>query len=105
MNAHALFSLFVAWAGWAIGFLLLYSAQAIGCRMGWDEVMIGWISTLRLVLVSTTMAVVLVLIGLSWRTVRNAGALSLARIGALANGAAVLATLCFGGVLWLSMCT
>ncbi|HEV7247243.1 MAG TPA: hypothetical protein VGN93_09675 [Shinella sp.] len=104
MSANPLLGLFATWVGWAAGFLLLYAVQATGCRMGWNEQMIGSISTLRLVLIATTAAIVLVLIGLSWRTSRNAGVLSLARIGALANGAAILATLCFTGALWLSMC-
>ncbi|WP_337184050.1 hypothetical protein [Shinella sp.] len=104
MSGNSLLGLLAVWVGWAAGFLLLYALQATGCRAGWDHQMIGPISTLRLALILTTAAIVAVLLALSWKARRNGPASQLARIGALANGAAILATLCFAGVLWLSMC-
>lgn len=104
MSGNPLFGLFAAWIGWAGGFLILYALQATGCRAGWDSHMIGPVSTLRLLLVATALTIVFVLLGLSWKARRNGPASPLARIGALANGAAILATLCFAGVVWLGMC-
>lgn len=105
MNANPFFGLFAVWIGWAGGFLLLYGLQATGCRAGWDGDMIGPISVLRLLLVAATAGVVLVLLALWQKAAREGPASSLARIAGLANGAAILATLCFAGVLWLRMCT
>lgn len=104
MSGNSLLGLFAVWIGWAGGFLLLYALQATGCRVGWDDPMIGSMSALRLLLIMTTACIVLVLLALSWKARQNQHASPLARIGALANGAAILATLCFAGVLWLSMC-
>lgn len=104
MIANPLLGLFAVWIGWAAGFLLLYAVQATGCEMGWDARMLGPISALRLTLIATTAAIVLVLLWLSWKAGRSGHNASLARIGALANGAAIIATLCFAGVLWLRMC-
>lgn len=104
MSGNPLLGLFAVWIGWAGGFLLLYALQATGCRAGWDDHMIGSMSALRLLLITTTACIVLVLLVLSWKARQNGQASSLARIGALANGAAILATLCFAGVLWLGMC-
>lgn len=103
MSGKSLLALIAVWIGWAGGFLVLYALQAAGCGMGWDGRMIGSISVLRLLLVSTTAVIVLILLWLSWKT-RRERPTSLARIATLANGAAVLATLCFTGVLWLSLC-
>ncbi|WP_234186778.1 hypothetical protein [Shinella sp. NM-101] len=104
MSGNPLLGLFAVWIGWAAGFLLLYALQATGCRAGWDDRMVGPISTLRLALIMTAVAIVTVLLALSWKARRNGPTSPLARIGAMANGAAILATLCFAGVLWLSMC-
>lgn len=104
MSENPLLALFVSWIGWAGGFLLLYALQATGCRAGWDADLIGSISLLRLLLVATTAVIVLALLGLSWMAGQAGPASSLARIVAMTNGAAILATLCFTGVLWLRMC-
>ncbi|WP_432350023.1 hypothetical protein WMC41_29690 (plasmid) [Shinella yambaruensis] len=104
MSGKPLFGLFAVWIGWAGGFLVLYALQATGCRADWHHHMIGPISTLRLLLIATTAAIVLVLVLLSWKTGRNGLTSPLERIGALANGAAIVATVCFAGVLGLSMC-
>lgn len=104
MNANPFFGLLAVWIGWAGGFLLLYALQATGCRAGWDVPMIGPLSMLRLLLVATTAAIVLGLVRLSRKATPNGRESPLARISALANGAAILATLCFAGVLWLGLC-
>lgn len=98
MKANPLLGLFAAWIGWAGGFLLLYALQATGCRAGWDG------SALRLLLIAATIAIVLLLLGLSWKARQGQPPSSLTRITTLANGAAVVATLCFTGVLWLRLC-
>lgn len=104
MNRNPLLALVIVWSGWAAGFLLLYALQATGCRAGWDDHMTGPVSTLRLLLIAAAASLVLALIGLSWKARADARASPLARIVALANGAAILATFCFSGVLWLSLC-
>ena len=104
MNGATLLGLFATWIGWAGSFLVLYALQATGCRAGWDGQTIGSISVLRLLLVATAACIVLILVGLSWKVTHSRLEPSLTRISVLANGAAILATLCFAGVLWLRMC-
>lgn len=104
MSGRALFGILIGWIGWAGGFLLLYALQATGCRAGWDGHLLGPISALRLLLIITTVAIVLVLIWFTVKANRHGSTSSLARIGVLANSAAILAALCFTGVIWLRLC-
>jgi hypothetical protein len=104
MSGRALLGILIAWIGWAGGFLFLYALQATGCRAGWDEQMLGPISALRLLLIIATAAIVLLLFWLTAKANRDGSTSSLARIGVLANGAAILATMCFAGVVWLRLC-
>lgn len=104
MKSNPVLVLMAAWLIWAGGFLLLYTLQAVGCSARWDNYHLGSISALRLLLIATTVAIVLILLRLSWRAKDAQSTTTLARIGALSNGAAIVAALCFSGVFWLRMC-
>lgn len=93
----------ILWAGY---FLAIYGLQAVGCRAGWDGVMLGGISLLRVMTVVIVLMAVAVsgLIYLPYRRVEgaNGGILSIARYCALAG--LVSTILVFPGVFWLQLC-
>lgn len=93
----------ILWAGY---FLVIYAAQAVGCRAGWDGVMLGGVSLLRVITIVTVLMAVLVsgLIYLPYRKVEgpDGGIVPIARHCALAG---LLSTiLVFPGVFWLQLC-
>ncbi|MFB2552246.1 hypothetical protein [Ensifer soli] len=104
MTRHPLLALLTVWIVWAFGFLLLYALQATGCRAGLDIRMIGPVSALRLLLIVATTLLLLALTVLTRRVTAGSLGSPLARITALANGAAIIAVLTFAGVAWLSLC-
>ena len=103
-------ALLLPFTGWSLGFLLLYGAQATGCSLGWQDVAIGPVSALRLVLIvlfvlMTIIMTATVVIALSAEKISlstNRTMLSVARYTA---GAALFSTAyVFSGILWLELC-
>lgn len=106
MRYRILFALagpLILWAGY---FSAIYGLQAVGCRAGWDVMMLGGISLLRLTtIVAFVMAVsVSALLYLPHRKVEVGGEtlLPIARYVALAGLASTI--LVFAGVFWLQLC-
>ena len=99
---------------WAAAFLLLYGAQAVGCRLEWDRVdLFGAFSIQRLLQIILYLTA-LAGIAMTWRWLRRQTGrlerdtaaytflMSLSSHGALAAFGAV--AFCFAGVFWLTTC-
>ena len=105
MSMRPLIPLIAGFCVWAGAFLLLYAQQATGCRLGWDGVMIGPLSLLRvLLIIELGLAIVLGVVVLRWFRPSPENSTALERIVWLANGAAIAAAFCFVGVFWLTLC-
>jgi hypothetical protein len=99
---------FVTWSG---AFLLLYGAQATGCRLGWHEIIIGPTSALRLLLAAMLVGTLALIGGLHWYARRTLDppktdeAEMLIKIAGMLQAAALVATfITYGGVFWLTLC-
>ena len=97
---------------WSLAFLLLYSFQAVGCRLGWQEFeVMGAVTLQRAVLVGLFAAGIATHL-LLWRLLRQRETKSaraeegFARIVAtdLAVAALGASLFCFLAVFWLSPC-
>jgi hypothetical protein len=102
---------------WSAVFLLIYSAQAVGCRLGWDRLeVLGAISLQRALQVALYLAAIAGTLALyAWlrhRTRdrddgrgRHAATAFLNEVSAHAGLAALGAVaFCFWGVFWLTAC-
>jgi hypothetical protein len=97
---------------WSLAFVLLYSFQAVGCRLGWQEFeVMGAVTLQRAVLVGLfaggIAAHLLLWRLLRWRETKTASAEEgFARIVAadLAVAALGASLFCFLAVFWLSPC-
>lgn len=99
---------FILWSG---AFLLLYAVQATGCKLGWQEIAVGPISLLRLLLSALLLSTLGLLYAAALLWLRPALDATegdrhrLLRIAKLVHLAAAVATLLtFGGIFWLSLC-
>ena len=99
---------FVLWSG---AFLLLYAVQATGCKLGWDQIAVGPVSLLRMLLAGLLLSTLVLLYLLGTRLLRAAIDAAegdrhrLVRIATLVHLAAAAATLVtFAGIFWLSLC-
>jgi hypothetical protein len=105
-------ALLSGFVGWSIAFLTIYAVQATGCHLGWQDINLGPLSALRLMLLATLGAVLigLSLLGFWWRKrftgTANSENFSLLRhTGIIIHCAAIGATaVTFAGVAWLSLC-
>lgn len=93
---------------WALAFVHLYGMQALGCRLGWNEVgLVGALSLHRLVLVALFVAYLAgqFALYLAMRRRLTAATGFTYRIATdLAFAAFGASIFCFSGVLWLSPC-
>lgn len=97
---------FVLWAG---AFILIYAAQATGCRLGWNQVdVFGMLSLQRgvlMVLFLLACGLHLYLIGAFGCSDARAQSAFTHQAGRLLAFAALAASLfCFAGVFWLTAC-
>ncbi len=95
---------------WALGFVVIYAVQGLGCAFGWDRVAVGGLSLLRLLVGGLVLATLLaVLIAArrlaAWQA--PVGPASFIRwVSATCAWFALPATaLTFSGVLMTSACT
>lgn len=97
---------------WSLAFVLLYSFQAVGCRLGWQEIEVASALTLqRAVLVALFAASIAVHIALWWalkrqreKTARGEEGFASSVATDLAAAALGASLFCFLAVFWLSPC-
>jgi hypothetical protein len=102
----------IGFAAWAILFALIYGMQGVGCRLGWDNVLLGIFSLQRIQLIVLYLGGLGVLVLLyAWlsneiRKPKDNATHSfidgVSGYGALAAFAA--ASVSFVGVMWLTTC-
>lgn len=99
---------FTLWSG---TFLLLYALQATGCKLGWQEIPLGPISLLRIVLSGVLLSALALLYLIARRWLQPSKEASdddrhlILRISGLVHLAAAASTLVtFLGIFWLSLC-
>jgi len=92
---------------WVLAFLYLYGTQALGCRLGWNDVGVAGVFTLqRLLLVVHFAACLAAQLALYFVMRRRTAAAGFSYrlstdLAFVAFGASIF---CFSGVLWLSPC-
>ena len=111
MRAFPFVGLLAGFTVWSGAFLLLYALQATGCKLGWQDVAIGPISLLRIILVCVLLSVLALfyLIAKQWlqpvKGKTDDTRQFLLRIAGLVHLAAAASTLVtFAGIFWLSLC-
>jgi hypothetical protein len=99
---------FTLWSG---AFLLLYAAQATGCKLGWQDIPLGPASLHRVVLSAILLSALALfyLIAKRWlqptKDASDDDRQHLLRISARVHMAAAASTLAtFAGIFWLSLC-
>ncbi|MDO5898444.1 MULTISPECIES: hypothetical protein [unclassified Agrobacterium] len=91
---------------WAMFFSLFYAVQSVGCRAGWDLVLWGDISQLR-VLIVAVLGLALIVSAYAYFAVIKSEAASggINRIGRYCAIAGMASTvLVFPGIFWLQLC-
>jgi hypothetical protein len=106
VNGRALAMLAAGFTLWAAAFVALYAMLSVGCRFGWDEIIItGGVSLQRAQLVGLYLASVAAGVALALALRRRAGLSFLWRAAYGAALAALAATVfSFAGVFGLSAC-
>jgi membrane protein implicated in regulation of membrane protease activity len=99
---------FTLWSG---AFLLLYATQATGCKLGWQNIPLGPVSLLRIVLSAILLSALALFYLTAKRWLRPTEDATdderqrLLSISARAHMAATASTLVtFAGIFWLSLC-
>lgn len=91
---------------WALFFSLFYALQSVGCRAGWDLVLWGNISQLRVVIVAVLGLALIMSAYAYFAIIKNqAAGAGLRRIGQYCAIASMASTiLVFPGIFWLQLC-
>ena len=103
-------ALLLPFTGWSLGFLLLYGAQATGCSLGWQDMAIGPISSLRALLIllfaaTTIIIATTVFVALSAEKISSSMSGTMLSVTRYTAGAALFSTAyVFSGILWLDLC-
>lgn len=111
MRTFSLVGLLAGFTLWSGAFLVLYAAQANGCKLGWQEVPLGPTSLLRIVLSAILLSALALFYQMEKRWLRPTEEASdderqhLLSISARVHLAATASTLVtFAGIFWLSLC-
>ena len=91
---------------WAMFFSLFYALQFVGCRAGWDLVLWGTVSQLRVLIVAVLGLALIASAYACFAIIRSDAARSgLNRIGRYCAIASLASTIfVFPGIFWLQLC-